>query len=170
LGPADYLTIAAQFHTLIVEDIPILPLSAKNQARRFISLIDALYESKVKLVCLAAAPQDDLFFPEAAQMNLEGDSLEEEALSETIMEPYRPNVSVYSEKLPEPSTADVPRRASGEGSWLGTRSTRRRTSRRSRTFPSSRVRLASSKVKGETEREPRTRRALRLPPRRLAHP
>jgi protein AFG1 len=109
LGPADYLTIAAQFHTLIVEDIPILPLSAKNQARRFISLIDALYESKVKLVCLAAAPQDDLFFPEAAQMNLEGDSLEEEALSETIMEPYRPNVSVYSEKLPEPSTADVPR-------------------------------------------------------------
>jgi protein AFG1 len=108
LGPADYLSIAAQFHTLIIDAIPVLPLSAKNEARRFITLIDSLYESKVRLVCFAAATQDHLFFPEAANADI-SDSLEEEALSETLMEPYRPNVSIYSEELQEPSTEDLPK-------------------------------------------------------------
>ncbi|BGP36208.1 hypothetical protein JCM10449v2_000106 [Rhodotorula kratochvilovae] len=65
LGPADYITLGSEFHTIIVDDIPILPLNAKNEARRLITLLDALYETKTRLLAFAAAPIDSLFFPDA---------------------------------------------------------------------------------------------------------
>jgi cell division protein ZapE len=61
LGPADYLAIAAAVKVLVLTDIPSLGRTNFNQARRFVTLIDALYEAKVKLICSAAAVPDMLY-------------------------------------------------------------------------------------------------------------
>jgi len=61
LGPADFLTIAARFHTLIINGIPVLGPERRNEAKRFVTLIDALYEAKVNLICAAAAPPENLY-------------------------------------------------------------------------------------------------------------
>ena len=61
LGPADYLEIAERYHTLFLDDIPRMGEALKNEARRFITLIDALYENKVNLICSADAPPDELY-------------------------------------------------------------------------------------------------------------
>jgi cell division protein ZapE len=59
LGAADYLAIARRYHTVILVGIPKLSPEKRNEAKRFVTLIDALYEHKVKLLCSAdAAPQD----------------------------------------------------------------------------------------------------------------
>lgn len=108
MGAADYLSLAAAYHTVAITEIPILKLTSKNQARRFITLIDALYESRCRLLCLAPTSPEYLFFPEAhatdkaIRERLEVDSLMAEAVSET-REAYRPNVSSYG----APSIADA---------------------------------------------------------------
>ncbi|MEL7545548.1 MAG: cell division protein ZapE [Pseudomonadota bacterium] len=61
LGARDYLTLAATFHTLILEDIPRLSPENRNEAARFVALIDALYESRVKLVASAATEPEQLY-------------------------------------------------------------------------------------------------------------
>jgi len=61
LGPQDYLALAARFHTVFLEDVPVLSPDKRNEAARFVALIDALYEAKTKLVILAAAEPDDLY-------------------------------------------------------------------------------------------------------------
>lgn len=61
LGPADYLEIAERFHTVLLENIPRLTPSAREEAARFRTLIDALYEAKVKLVASAEAQPMDLY-------------------------------------------------------------------------------------------------------------
>lgn len=61
LGPADYLAIAAAVKVLVLTDIPSLGRSNFNEARRFVTLIDALYEAKVKLICSAAAVPEMLY-------------------------------------------------------------------------------------------------------------
>ena len=61
LGSIDYLTIAATFHTIILEGIPLLTPDGRNEAARFVSLIDALYEARTKLVASAAAEPDRLY-------------------------------------------------------------------------------------------------------------
>jgi cell division protein ZapE len=61
LGPQDYLAIAARFHTVFLEDVPLLTPDRRNEAARFVTLIDALYEAKVKLVVLAAAEPQALY-------------------------------------------------------------------------------------------------------------
>ena len=61
LGPADYLKIARSFHTLLVDDIPKMGPQLRNEAKRFVTLIDALYENKAKLVCSAEAAPKDLY-------------------------------------------------------------------------------------------------------------
>lgn len=48
LGASDYLELSQAFHTIIIRDIPQLNLRLKSQARRFITLIDTLYDNKVK--------------------------------------------------------------------------------------------------------------------------
>lgn len=65
LGPADYLTLASTFHTVILEGVPQMTLMQKNQARRMITLLDAVYEAGCRLIVLADAGPDDLFFPDA---------------------------------------------------------------------------------------------------------
>lgn len=61
LGPADYLAIAKAVRVLVLEDIPRLSRSNFNEAKRFVTLIDALYEARVRLVCSAAAVPEMLY-------------------------------------------------------------------------------------------------------------
>jgi cell division protein ZapE len=61
LGPQDYLALAARFHTVFLEAVPILSPDKRNEAARFVTLIDALYEAKAKLVILAAAEPEVLY-------------------------------------------------------------------------------------------------------------
>jgi cell division protein ZapE len=60
LGPADYLALATHFHTLVLDGIPRLGPENFDRARRFITLVDALYEHRVKLVASAEAVPDRL--------------------------------------------------------------------------------------------------------------
>ncbi|KAL9624957.1 MAG: hypothetical protein Q9160_001004 [Pyrenula sp. 1 TL-2023] len=114
LGPADYITLASTYHTLILTNIPILTSTLKNEARRFITLLDALYESRCRLLILqAAAPISQLFFPVAPSSppsphtqptasplpSTPSDAITSESLSEIYQDrtsPFRPNISSYS--------------------------------------------------------------------------
>ena len=60
LGAADYLAIADRFHTVILSGIPLLPPEKRNESKRFVTLIDALYEAKVNLICSAEALPHEL--------------------------------------------------------------------------------------------------------------
>jgi cell division protein ZapE len=61
LGPADYLAIAQAVRVLILEDIPQLSSANYNEAKRFVTLIDALYEAKVRLIASAAEAPERLY-------------------------------------------------------------------------------------------------------------
>ena len=61
LAASDYLRIARDFHTVMVDRIPVMDEEARNEAKRFIILIDTLYDNAVKLVASAAAEPDALY-------------------------------------------------------------------------------------------------------------
>lgn len=61
LGPGDYLAIAEAVKVLMIDDIPALSRSNFNEAKRFVTLIDALYEARVRLICSAAAKPEMLY-------------------------------------------------------------------------------------------------------------
>lgn len=61
LGPADYLALATHIHTLVLDGVPRLGPENADRARRFITLVDALYEHRCKLVASAEAPPDRLY-------------------------------------------------------------------------------------------------------------
>jgi cell division protein ZapE len=61
LGAADYLELACDFSTVILYDIPRLTPDRLNEAKRFATLIDSLYEHKVKLICTAEVPPEELY-------------------------------------------------------------------------------------------------------------
>ena len=61
LGAADYLALAEAVRVLILEDIPSLGRDNFNEAKRFVTLVDALYEAKVRLICTAAAAPEYLY-------------------------------------------------------------------------------------------------------------
>jgi cell division protein ZapE len=60
-GAADYLAVARHFHTVILVGIPLMGPENRNEAARFVTLIDALYEHKVKLLAAADAEPQDLY-------------------------------------------------------------------------------------------------------------
>jgi protein AFG1 len=111
LGPADYISLASKCHTFIITGVPVLTSSLKNEARRFITLLDALYESRCRLFIQAAASPDTLFFPD---VNPDGEQPEQDAIyAETFAEmhqdatsPFRPNISSYT--LAEDAMEDDP--------------------------------------------------------------
>ena len=61
LGPADYVTLAEALRVIVIDDIPQLGRHNFNEAKRFVTLIDALYESKTRLICSAAALPEMLY-------------------------------------------------------------------------------------------------------------
>lgn len=61
LGSADYIEIAKVFNTVFIADIPQLSIECRDQAQRFVTLIDALYEGNVKLICSSAVAIDALY-------------------------------------------------------------------------------------------------------------
>lgn len=61
LGPPDYLALAATFKTIFIEAIPALKASQRNAARRFVLLIDTLYDARVHIVASSARPPERIF-------------------------------------------------------------------------------------------------------------
>ncbi len=61
MGPGDYLALATHFQALVLDAIPLLSPDSHDEARRFITLIDALYDHRVKLIASAAAQPDALY-------------------------------------------------------------------------------------------------------------
>lgn len=61
LGANDYLVIAHAYHTLLIENVPVMDRVRRNEARRFINLIDTLYDNGVRVVVSAAAEPDALY-------------------------------------------------------------------------------------------------------------
>jgi len=60
-GAPDYLAVARRYHTVILVGIPLMGPERRNEAARFVTLIDSLYEHKVKLLAAADAPPDGLY-------------------------------------------------------------------------------------------------------------
>jgi len=91
-GPADYLALARACHTLVLDDVPLLTAEDRNAARRFITLIDALYEHGVKLICAAAAPPDALHAAgdHAAEFRRTASRLHEMQSAAYLAAPHRP--------------------------------------------------------------------------------
>jgi cell division protein ZapE len=61
LAAADYLRIAREYHTVIIDHVPVMTYDNRNAAKRFIILIDTLYDMNVKLIASAAAEPDALY-------------------------------------------------------------------------------------------------------------
>ncbi len=61
LGASDYLAIATEFHTVVIDSIPVMNHEHRNEARRFIWLIDAFYDLHVKVIASAEAAPDGLY-------------------------------------------------------------------------------------------------------------
>jgi len=73
LGASDYLAIAKKFHTVIIENIPIMDLERRNEAKRFIALIDMLYDNHVKLIISAQSQPHELYQAEQGREAFEFD-------------------------------------------------------------------------------------------------
>ena len=61
LGPADFLAIARRFHTVILDAIPVIGPERRDEAKRFITLIDTFYDRHVKLIASAEAEPAELY-------------------------------------------------------------------------------------------------------------
>ena len=61
LGAGDYLAIATHFHTVIIDHVPKMKEAQRNEAKRFMTLIDALYEHKVKTIISAQCAPEGLY-------------------------------------------------------------------------------------------------------------
>lgn len=113
LGPADYISLASSFHTFIITGVPILTLLQQNEARRLITLLDALYEARCKLLISAEAGPDDIFFPETQRPSgttktgtASDDGVYPETFSEIYQDqisPFRPNISSYTSSASTPT-------------------------------------------------------------------
>ena len=110
---SDYITLASRYRTIILDNIPIMTLKMKNEARRFITLLDAIYEAKCQLFMRSDVEVDYLFFPDQIEGKLPDhirkqsdlnhnrlDVQDEEMFARTAIDmtnPYRPNVSSYDQ-------------------------------------------------------------------------
>lgn len=140
-GPADYITLASNYHTFIVDKVPVLPISMKNEARRFITLLDALYEARCKLLIRAEVGPDNLFFPEQNRQKSSTPGLatatqkastrntdehEDATYSETVAEvfqdsaaPFRPNISSYHEGPPPSRISSIHAEIDSDSGLIG---------------------------------------------------
>ncbi len=92
----DYLEIASQFHTVLLSDVPYMPVNMASQARRFTWLVDVLYDRRVKLIMSAAVPPEELYtdgplaheFPRTVSRLTEMQSTEFLALERRIVDTH----------------------------------------------------------------------------------
>lgn len=72
-GASDYIALAQRFHTLLLDSVPVMTVERRNEARRFIILIDTLYEHHVKLLASAEAGPQHLYVADAGREAFEFD-------------------------------------------------------------------------------------------------
>ena len=119
LGPADYVSLASTYHTFILTDVPVLTFLRKHEARRMITLLDALYEARCRLLITAAAGPDDTFFPAPKGVTEGSEELVDDAvypetyseIHQDLTSPFRPNVSSYgtnTRAMPDDALEDDP--------------------------------------------------------------
>lgn len=91
-GAADYIELARIHHTLMLSQVPVLTVSDENEARRFITLIDELYDRNVKLVIAADAPIEALYRGDRLLFEFERTKsrLTEMRTLEYLQRPHRP--------------------------------------------------------------------------------
>ncbi|KAI5969260.1 hypothetical protein CANMA_001707 [Candida margitis] len=129
---SDYITIASKYRTVILDNVPIMTTKMKNEARRFITLLDAIYEAKCQLFMRSQVDIDYLFFPDALKIDDREfinylklhtkssgatdrlDVQDEEMFAKTSIameNPYRPNIASYdqedTEHYDEPSKVNT---------------------------------------------------------------
>lgn len=73
LGASDFLAVAEEFHTVVLENIPVMSFERRNEAKRFIMLIDALYDARVKLLASAEAEATELYKADSGREAFEFD-------------------------------------------------------------------------------------------------
>jgi cell division protein ZapE len=73
LGASDYLAIAKKFHTVVIEQIPQMNVERRNEAKRFITLIDMLYDNHVKLIASADCQPHELYLADQGREAFEFD-------------------------------------------------------------------------------------------------
>ncbi|KAJ3210645.1 hypothetical protein HK099_008195, partial [Clydaea vesicula] len=95
LSSVDYLEFVKYYDTVVLTDVPKLTLSQKNEARRFITLIDALYENKVKLIMSTEVPIDQLFTGDEEDFNGRFNNIPK-AYGNWIMAPEKLKSAVFS--------------------------------------------------------------------------
>lgn len=92
LGPADFLALARRYRAIVIDGIPTMTDAIRDQARRFMMLVDALYERRTTLVCSAAAEPQTLYA--GTDWGFEFDRtvsrLMEMRSSDYVSEPHRP--------------------------------------------------------------------------------
>lgn len=114
-GAADYMAVANQFHSVVIEDVPQLFLEQINEVRRFITCVDQLYERKVKLFVTAAVPLEELFIvaseKEAAEGKkvLSGESDKDEAFAweRTVSRLMEMQTTEYLQAAHQKKEADI---------------------------------------------------------------
>ncbi|GEQ66541.1 hypothetical protein JCM33374_g204 [Metschnikowia sp. JCM 33374] len=98
---SDYITLASTYRVFIIDDVPIMTAKMKNEARRFITLLDALYEARCQLFMRSSVAPEKMFFPSEPLEQVDSEIVQQEEMyAKTAMQtlnPYRPNVSSYDQ-------------------------------------------------------------------------
>ncbi|XP_020241300.1 lactation elevated protein 1 isoform X2 [Asparagus officinalis] len=112
VGAADYIAISRNYHTVFISNIPVMSMRIRDKARRFITLVDELYNHHCCLVCLAASSIDDLFqgTDEGTLFDLESFQFETEAESGKL----RRDVLATGSSGSGPSPAEIVSLLSGQ--------------------------------------------------------
>ncbi|RZF35898.1 hypothetical protein LSTR_LSTR014844 [Laodelphax striatellus] len=99
LGAGDYILISQAFHTVFIQDVPQLSLKNRSQTRRFITLIDTLYDSRVRVVISSDVPHTKLFLKQAMDVSDEQRVLLDDLNINTGEENSQANVFTGDEEL-----------------------------------------------------------------------
>lgn len=105
-GAADYKALCECFHTIVLENVPVLEMKHHNQARRFILLIDELYEHHTRLVCSSQGPADQIFRFDEATVQME--EVDEGATLAQETQKHKQQKDAAEQGIPTTSSWDGP--------------------------------------------------------------